>query len=332
MSAPRAYTIEYDIKGEPRKFRCGSRQLRDFRDGRRKVAVRLAVHGGRDAARIVAERIRHCVRSIRNWIGKWNVGGNEALNEKSRAPKNAKKLDDERIAKILDIRDRHGYGCSKIAFDAQCSSSTVHKYLRANERKMASKSRTRFRRFERKHSNSMWQLDYTMLRGGVWVLQVVDDHSRFIVGARTMTTPNVSETMELLETCFSKYGVPDQFLTDHGTQFYSGCGGVSEFDRFCLERMIHHILESIAHPQTLGKTEQRHNMLKDHLDKHLGDTREATREAIDEAVRKFVDHHNYDSPHEGWLEYRIGDWVKRKKVHFLPFMRFANDRKYMSGE
>lgn len=332
MGAPRAYTIEYDIKGEPRKFRCGSRQLRDFRDGRRRAAVRLAVNGGKDAVRKVAERIRHCVRSIWNWIRKWSVGGNDALNERSRAPRAERTLAREKIDRILSIRDRHGYGCSKIAWDVGCSSSTVHKYLRANECKMTPKPRTRFRRFERKHSNSMWQMDYTMLNGGVWVLQAVDDHSRLIVGAMTMTAPNVKETMELLETCFSRYGVPGQFLTDHGPHFYAARGGICEFDRFCLERMIHHMLELIAHPQTLGKTEQRHNMLKHHLDRHVGDIRKASREAIDEAVRQFVDHHNYDSPHEGWLECRIGDWKKRKKIHFLPFMRFANDRKYMSGE
>lgn len=228
---------------------------------------------------------------------------------------------------LVTIRDRQGWGCSKIAFDVCCSSSTVHKYLKEQGRNVASGLRRRFGSFERKHSNSMWQMDYTQLRRDVWALQVVDDHSRFIVGAKVMSIPDVRETVQLLEDCFSKYGVPEQFLTDHGTPFYSVKGGVSSFDRFCRGSMVQHILESIAHPQTLGKTEQRHNMLKNHLARVLPDLATASEEAIVEAVDSFVHRHNFDSPHEAWIMYRLGDWVKRKRIHFLPFMRFANHRK-----
>ncbi|MGD0817550.1 MAG: hypothetical protein ABR986_04045 [Methanomassiliicoccales archaeon] len=39
-----------------------------------------------------------------------------------------------------------------------------------------------------------------------------------------------------------------------------------------------------------------------------------------------VNRHNFDSPHEGWLTYRIGDWVKNKRIHFIPYMRFVCHR------
>ena len=61
---------------------------------------------------------------------------------------------------ILGIRDRQGYGCSKIAFDVKCSSSTVHKYLRIHSRPMKIVNKRRFRSFERKHSNSIWQMGF----------------------------------------------------------------------------------------------------------------------------------------------------------------------------
>lgn len=40
-------------------------------------------------------------------------------------------------------------------------------------------------------------------------------------------------------------------------------------------------------------------MMEHHLDELLGDTSEATRERIADAVQEFVHHHNYDCPHEG---------------------------------
>jgi len=324
MTAPSGYTVEHDIKGEARKFRCGSKQLRAFRNSRRKAAVELALEKG---VVKVAELIRCSARSVRNWIRKWRWGGKAALEERSRRPNGIRYLEREKVDQILDIRRRHGYGCSKISFDVRCSSSTVHRYLDAHQLNRQSPGRRRFRSFERKHSNTLWQMDYTMLRENVWVLQVVDDHSRFIVGAKMMITPDGDETMTFLEECFSRYGVPEQFLTDHGTQFYSVKGGESAFDRFCLREMVQHILASIAHPQTLGKTEQRHNMLKNYLARSEVDMACASRSEIAEAVGDWTEHHNFHSPHESWTVYRLGDLVKKKKDHFLPFMRFVNHRK-----
>ncbi|MGD0818665.1 MAG: helix-turn-helix domain-containing protein [Methanomassiliicoccales archaeon] len=313
MTTPNGYAVRYDIKGEPRKFRYGSQQLQDFIHLLRREAVLLAEEEG---VKKVAEKIRCCPRSVRNWITRWKKGGFVALLDKSRRPRKTHNLEREKVDMILGIRDRQGYGCSKIVFDVECSSSTVHKYLKIHARPMRHTTRRRFRTFERKHSNSLWQMDYTQLRKDVWVLQVVDDHSRFIIAAKVMWSPDGRETI-------STFGVPEQFLTNHGTQFYSVKGGESSFDQFCQEWAVQHILESIAHPQTLGKTEQRHNMMKNYLWQDLPDLDLASRDAIKEAVHDWVNRHNFDSPHEGWLTYRIGDWVKKKRIHFLPYLRFV---------
>ena len=323
MSAPKGNTIKYDIKGEPRKFRNGSQQLQDFVHHLRQEAVLLAKKVG---AKVVAAKVRCCTRTVRNWTSRWEKGGFAGLRDKSRRPKETHNLEREKVDKILRIRDLQGYGCSKIAFDVECSSSTVHKYLKVHSRKMRAVSKRRFRSFERKHSNTLWQMDYTQLRKDLWVLQIVDDHSRFIVGAKVMSSPDGRETIQLLRECFSAYGVPEQFLTDHGTQFYSVRGGESSFDQFCRTWTVQHILESIAHPQTLGKTEQRHNMMKNFLWQVLPDLDTASRDEVREAVDRWVQHHNLDSPHEGWMTYRIGDWVKKKRIHFIPYLRFVCHR------
>jgi len=304
MTAPSGYTIEYDIKSEPRKFRCGCPQLQDFRNSRRQAAVLAALKDGPER---VAEKIRYSPRSVKEWNKKWNKGGFAALNEKSRRPKRINWLERSKIDQLLDIRERQGCGCSKIAFDVGCSSSTVHKYLKVHGQNRPTGRRSRFRSFERKHANTLWQMDYTMLAKNIWVLQVVDDHSRFIVGARVMSGPDVDQTIDLLQECFSDYGVPEQFLTDHGTQFYAVKGGVTDFNKFCEEFLVQHILESIAHPQTLGKTEQRHNMMKNYLDQVQLDLTTASRDEVREAVARWVNNHNYDSPHEGWIKHIV--WV-----------------------
>jgi len=110
---------------------------------------------------------------------------------------------------LLDIRDKQGYGCSKIAFDVCCSSSTVHKYLKVHGQNRPTGIGSRFRSFERKHANTLWQMDHTMMAKNIWVLQIVDDHSMFIVGARVMSGPYVDQTIDLLKECFSDLGMPE---------------------------------------------------------------------------------------------------------------------------
>ena len=56
--------------------------------------------------------------------------------------------------------------------------------------------------YERKYSNSLWHLDYTMLHDNLWLLLIVDDHSRFIIAFKIMKTPNVKDTLATLKHAF----------------------------------------------------------------------------------------------------------------------------------
>jgi len=39
------------------------------------------------------------------------------------------------------------------------------------------------RRFERMHSNSLWQADFKLMPNDNWMLTYLDDHSRFVPGS-----------------------------------------------------------------------------------------------------------------------------------------------------
>jgi hypothetical protein len=71
-----------------------------------------------------------------------------------------------------------------------------------------------FRSFERKHSNTLWQMDYTQLQKDGWVLQIVDDHSRFIIGAKVVLSPDGDETTQLLKGMHVRFrrsgAIPDR--------------------------------------------------------------------------------------------------------------------------
>ncbi len=142
------------------------------------------------------------------------------------------------------------------------------------------------RRFERPYSNNLWQADFKMTENDEWMISYLDDHSRFVPGSKIHHNPTAEHAIHLLETSITKYGKPDQFLTDRGTQFYPARGGASEFTEFCSGKGIEHIVASVRRPSTIGKIEAFHKAYKYESWMFLHH-------------QQFVNYWNYERPHQG---------------------------------
>ena len=81
-------------------------------------------------------------------------------------------------------------------------------------------------------------------------LLVVDTHSKW-PEVFIMTSATSSKTIELLRTLFSSYGLPEQIVTDNGSQFIS-----TEFQEFMQNNGIKHIRSSPYHPSSNGQVER----------------------------------------------------------------------------
>jgi hypothetical protein len=103
-----------------------------------------------------------------------------------------------------------------------------------------------------------------------------------------MSGPDGDEMIRLLKECILDHGMPDQLMTYHCTQFFVVKGGVLDFNLLCVELKVQHTLASIAHPQTLGKTEQHHNTLKNYLDQVLPDLEQPSRNEVQKAVARLI--------------------------------------------
>jgi transposase InsO family protein len=119
------------------------------------------------------------------------------------------------------------------------------------------------RRFERMHSNSLWQADFKLAENDEWMLTFMDDHSRFVTGARIEHDATTEFALKLFKKCTRKYGFPKQVLTDQGPQFY--CAekegkehGESQFTQALWELGVQHIVASKRRPTTIGKVERFH--------------------------------------------------------------------------
>jgi len=118
-----------------------------------------------------------------------------------------------------------------------------------------------YRRFSRRHPNSLWQADLTIFRRK-YIIAFMDDCSRFLTAIEWLAAPKADLVIDVFGEAIKEYGKPRHVITDHGTQFYSVRGGTSSFDQYCHDNRIRHIMGGIAKPTTQGKIERFFHTLK----------------------------------------------------------------------
>ena len=88
----------------------------------------------------------------------------------------------------------------------------------------------------------------------VYLILVLDDHSRFIVGWSLLQRESMDDAIDVLEESIRRYGKPEALLTDRGATFHTW-QGIGRFDRVLEAYGIEHRLAAPEHPQTCGKVE-----------------------------------------------------------------------------
>jgi transposase InsO family protein len=155
-------------------------------------------------------------------------------------------------------------------------------------------------RFEFALANGAWQIDATQwaLVGGetVWVMDVLDDHSRLLVAAVACHGPTAAAAWEAFSAGVARFGLPARVMSDNGTCFtarFHATKGEADFERNLRSLGITHLLSSPGHPQTCGKLERHHQTLKAWLE-----TRPATTLAeLQGHLDDYQHFYNHDRPH-----------------------------------
>jgi len=148
--------------------------------------------------------------------------------------------------------------------------------------------------------NQMWATDgaYLKVEGWGWyyLVTVLDDYSRFILGWRLQTDMTAASLIEVVQeavdlTGMTKVPVVDRtaLLTDHGPGYVSRA-----FTEYLGLVGLRHIVASPYHPQTNGKCERYHRTVRGQV-RLVPYTAPST---LREAVAAFVDFYNHRRYHE----------------------------------
>ncbi len=173
-----------------------------------------------------------------------------------------------------------------------------------------SQPRQRGPRYERASANALWHIDvkgpfFIQLERRrhlkTWLVGLVDDHSRYLLGLRIATNYEAAPILEWLRDCFELCGKPLDLMTDNGTPFAHWMPGVlTRFGKSLHELEIRHIRTQVDSPWTNGKIEAFWWTLQSEvLD------REVFRALADAeaALERFARYYNYHRLHGeiGWL-------------------------------
>jgi transposase InsO family protein len=147
--------------------------------------------------------------------------------------------------------------------------------------------RRKYRCYQRKHSNSLWHMDWFQFRGK-WYILYEDDASRFIPGSGEFPNRSSDNAWKVFKECL-KYGVPKQLHSDNDSTFKSNeqegkKKGECEFEINVKKKGVHQIFARRHHPQSNGKNEKLNGTIKQLMKKGL---------SFNEAVK----HYNFKKPH-----------------------------------
>jgi transposase InsO family protein len=237
--------------------------------------------------------------------------GLAGLEDKSRKPHHSPgRMDPQIEMEICRLRKTHPrWGARRIHAELTRAGiqapavSSIHQALRRNHLVATQPPRRRkaFKRFQREIANDLWQIDATQVglvtRKKAWVLDMIDDHSRYLLSALASPAPTVEAAWDCFEEAASRYGLPRQVLSDNGLCFTGRLHGVQvEFERNLKELDVELINAGPYHPQTLGKLERFHKTLK----LWLADEGPAEDTAhLQELLDGFRHHYNTERPHQG---------------------------------
>jgi transposase InsO family protein len=178
---------------------------------------------------------------------------------------------------------------------------TVRRLMEANGYQAAGKKEQQQRdgqRFEAERPLELAQMDILELfinKLKVYLILLIDDFSRFILGYRLLEETSIDAVIALVGTSITRFGKMEELLTDRGFVFYSW-RGVNRLESYLESRRIDQTHARPHHPQTLGKVEALNRRIQSEL---FARERFSTVQQACQGLDQWVDHYNYRRPHQG---------------------------------
>ncbi len=178
---------------------------------------------------------RYSPDTLERWTSLYRKNGMDGLLPKARKDKGESRAIDteaaEEICRIFSdfpgingvavhaLLVKHGF------IPATVSVRAVQRFIRENNLKKPREGTFRVRRaFEMSRFGQLWQCDTAYLpyitdeegkSRRTYVIMIIDDHSRLIVGGEIFYNDNALNYQKVLKDAITAYGIPDRFYVDY---------------------------------------------------------------------------------------------------------------------
>jgi putative transposase len=310
-----------------------SLRSRRFTDEQRELALTLVQSGMTLAS--VAKKIGTTEASVCNWrkvaekngtmpvvpikasksatgaAGKSHRGASTKLSTKSPyAPADpAQGLSNQEVAAILECKTKHlSMGPAQIRSQLKrfkgwrISIKAIKRVLKQHGYESVYRgSRPQgevIQRFEAPRRNALWQADFAEVRVGpekLYVLIMLDDFSRYVVGYTLCSSPSSSIVVETFRSAIARHGKPESVRTDRGSAFVA-FAREGDFGRVLEAEDVTHIVGKSYRPRGGGKVESAVRTLRRELWdlEHFED-----RDHAEERLKEFFAEYNERRAHMG---------------------------------
>jgi transposase InsO family protein len=244
------------------------------------------------------------------WLGRFQEGGVDALQDQSRRPRYSPHQTPAELERlVVELRREHpAWGGRKLRarllaldFRDVPAASTMTDILRRHGLLGEAENEPRsFVRFQRPYPNDLWQMDFkgdfALLSGRCHPLTILDDHSRFNLALRACPNQRGQTVWPHLVEVFRRYGLPREMLCDNGAPWGTWQpGGLTRLGAQLVRLGIVLRHGEPFHPQTQGKDERFHRTLKAEV---LNGRTFADLTATQRAFDPWRDVYNLQRPHE----------------------------------
>lgn len=177
-------------------------------------------------------------QTIKHWYKKYTKDGYEGLINKTRSDNHSsRKLKDDAIQRIKELKKEFPHISGTLIYGKLSDEGfinpnnvclgTILKFIRDNRILFSETENIDRRAFVMEHSNDCWQADtshgpYLTIDGKkilTYLIAIIDDASRMIVGAKFYFNDNSHNLQEVFKSAVKKYGVPKKLFVDNGKTY-----------------------------------------------------------------------------------------------------------------
>src|SRR5206468_1446097 len=178
--------------------------------------------------------------TLYGWKKRFDTEGPAGLMDRPKGSPTGSRLNDLTRRTILMLKQTNpDWGCQRISdmltrgpalpASASAVAQVLHDAGYQLEEVTTRPHPDKVRHFERAKPSQLWQTDlftFVLKRQNrrVYLVAFMDDHSRFLVGYGLHASQSAALVLDVLRAAIASYGVPEEILTDNGSQYVTWRG------------------------------------------------------------------------------------------------------------